>query len=190
MASVATLVADAKRMLNITDSTFDSDLTTYVPYAIKLLSPIALNEVAADTTKTVNSDNRTIDLPTGMRQVRSGGLELYSSDVSDYRVFSDFRQHGSKIVTDYYVAAGTQSRIWGLSDYKQDASDLPIELELVIVYWTMSLFYNSLAGNKRKYNIYVGTTGSAADHDMKDSATFYMNEGNSILTDRVTVRGS
>jgi hypothetical protein len=190
--TIATLRASAKRQLGIksTDTTFDSDLDENAAYAIKMLSPIVLNEIASDVTKTVNTDGRTIDLPSGTRQVRSGGLELYSADVADYCNFSDFKQHGTKIVLDYYVTPGTAVRIWGLGDFNVTATDLPIELELVIVYWVMSMFYNKLAGDKRKYNIYVGTTGAAADHDMKDSATYWKQEGNELLVDRANIRGS
>lgn len=192
MATTTTLRSQVKYFAGIksTDTSFDTDIDTQVQYAIKNLAPVALLEKTYDTTKTVNSDGVTIDLPTGVLQVRSGGLEIYDNDLADYRVCTDWRQHGSQIRLTSAVDSGTAVRIWGLGYYKSDATDLPQELELPVVYWALSYFYVYLAGNKRKYNIYVGTTGAAADKDMKDSAAEWKAEGDSLLLDRVTLRGA
>lgn len=192
MATAAGLRSQVKYFAGIksTDTSFDTDIDTQVAYALKNLAPIALKENTSDVTKSVNADGVTIDLPTGTLQIRSAGLELYDNDVSDYRIFTDWRQHGTQIRLNYYVTPGTQARIWPLGYYNADYSDLPQELELVVVYYALSFFYVYLAGNKRKYNIYAATTGAAADHDMKDSAQEWKQEADNLLMDRVTVRGS
>lgn len=191
MATTVTILRDQVKdfaSVPAANTNYDADIANYVAYAIKLLAPIALQELPANTTKTVNSDGRTIDLPATILQVRD--LELYATDLADYSGFNDFKQHGSQILLDYYVSPGTQVRIWGLGYYAQDATTLPVELEIVIVYWALSMLYSSFAGDKRKYDIYVGSTGAAGDRDMKDSSTFYKNEGDQLLLDRVAVRGS
>lgn len=174
------------------NTTFDTDINTYVQKALSWLFPVAMADIDPDTTKYVNSDGRTIDLPTGTVDV--GDLELYDTETSDYRPISEFRLHGTKIKLDSYCAPGTQARIWGLGSYAITASSgtttLPAYLDMVIVYWALSMLYASFAGNKRKYNQYVSASGAVGDRDMKDSVDFFKNMGNDLLIDRVGIKGA
>jgi hypothetical protein len=52
----------------------------------------------------------------------------------------------------------------------------------------MSEFYDFLAGNKRKYNIY-DSSGARDVDNMKDQADFYERKANVYLSDRVKLYG-
>lgn len=187
--SPATALALVRSQANIpaSNTSFDSDIATYITQAVQMLWPVAGADIDADTTKTVNADNRTITLPSGTLDVER--LELYSSDDSDYYPTNEFTVHNRKTIRlDSYVASGTACRIWGRGYYT--ITTVPPELEWVVIYWALSLLYASFAGNKRKYNIYVGAAGAAGDRDMKDSAQFFRSAGNDLLVDRVGIQGA
>jgi hypothetical protein len=177
-----------KKVLNIPAATvtFDTDIDDYVTQAVQLLYPLAPIEIDADTTVVIGSDNRTASLPSGVLDVAE--LEIYDSDNSDYYPTNEYRIHNGKIKMDTYLLAGTRLRIWGLGAYA--ITTLPTYLEMVVIYWTVSIFYAALAGNKRKYNLYVGAAGAAGDRDMKDSVDFFRGQGNDLLADRIAIRGA
>ena len=173
------------------NSSFDDDINNYVQDAAKQLYPIAMRELGPDTSASFNTDARDCSLPSGYEQVRI--LELYDSGMSDYYPTSDFKVHNGKIWLDNPVTESTQARIWGWGRHvvAADAANttVPDELELVVLYWATSFFYDALAGNRRKYNIYVGSGGQAADRDMKDSSAFFMEKANQLLADRAKLAG-
>lgn len=176
-----------KKVLNIpsTNTSFDTDIDSFVTQAVQLLYPVASKDIDA-ATATVNSDDRTVNLPSGTLDVSE--LELYDSDNSDYYPTNEYRLHGTKIKFDTYVERGSTVRIWGIGAYS--LTDLPTFLEMVVIYWAVSIFYSTLAGNKRKYNQYVSASGAAGDRDMKDSVDFFQSKGNDLLIDRVAIRGA
>lgn len=168
-----------------TDTSFDADIDNYVTSAVNNLYPMAMAEVAPDITKTFAADGRNVTLPSGIDQIRR--LELYDSTISDYVPEPDFIVHGTEIWLDEAVSASTVARIWGWARYA--LTTVPAELELVVIYWATSYLYDSLAGNKRKYNTFIASTGAAGDRDMKDSADFYLQKGNQMLVDRAKLAG-
>jgi len=182
----ATARSRVKDLLDISDTSLDSDIDNYVTDAVNMLYPIAMAEVAPDTTKTFASGGRDVTLPSGVDQVRR--LELYDDDLSDYYPTDDYIVHAGSIWLDQATSSSTQARIWGWA--RHTIGTVPAELYDVVFYWAASLFYSALAGNKRKYNIYIGSAGSAADRDIKDSADYYMNHANQILADRAKLAGS
>jgi hypothetical protein len=175
------LLAEVKNVLNISVATFDTDINTDLDFAVKDLYPIAVQDIAVATV-TLLSDYRSFTIPTGTSIVRRVEVDGYSVD---------FIVHGTKVFfTQGPVDSGSEVTCfgqgrWGFADY----TDIPLELHTVLIYWAVAKFYTALAGNKRKYNIYVGTVGSAADRDMKDSADYFKELGDQYLEERTGIRG-
>lgn len=177
---IANALAEVKEQLNIasTDATFDADLTTDINFAVKDLYPLAMSEVAPNTSATFESDNRSISIPAGMTLIRK-------VEIADQSV--DFWQHETKIYL-LNTFSGTESiRIFGFG--RHTITTVPEEIESVIINWAVAKFYLRLAGNRRKYNIYVGNVGAVSNRDMKDSAQFFKEMGDSLLEERSAVRG-
>ena len=171
--------------VSASDTSFDTDIDNYVQTAIDNLYPFALNEVAPDTSKTFAADSRSVTLPTGVVDVRR--LELYDSATSDYSPTRNFITHAGSIYLDEAVSVSTQAKIWGWG--RHTISSVPAELYLVVFYWAVAQFYAALAGNKRKYNLYIANTAASADRDMKDSADYFEQKGNTLLADRTKLAG-
>jgi hypothetical protein len=177
MAVQADILAEVKNTLNIAVSTYDTDLTADLGFAVKDLYPIVVKDVAP-AAATLNSDNRSVDVPAGIDQVRRVEIDGVSTD---------FFVHADTIYFPEEVATTATVSVFGAA--RMAIADVPAELETVLIYWTVSKFYAALAGNKRKYNSYMGTQGAAADRDIKDSADYFKQLGDEYLDDRVAVRG-
>lgn len=175
------LLAEVKDNLNITVSTFDTALNTKLDFSVKDLYPIVVQDLAPATV-TLLSDYRSFTIPSGTSIVRRVEVDGYSIDFITHGNTIYFT--GGTVDPDSVVTCFGQGR-WGFADY----TDIPVELHTVLIYWAMAKFYTSLAGNKRKYNIYVGNVGSAADRDMKDSADYFKELGDQYLEERTGVRG-
>lgn len=186
MATEADLITRIKAFLDISDATYDDELDDFLDASINILAGRGvLTEVARDASVTISADETEFSLPSGVEEIRR--LELYDADIADYVRCPDFIQHGTKIYLDNAVPVATATRIYGLA--KHTIATLPAELEMPVVYWVVSMFYSLLAGNRRKYNAYLGTSGSAANRDMKESAQYYKELGDDLLLDAKTVRG-
>lgn len=180
MAVKADLLTEVKNTLNITVSTYDTELNNDLDFAVKDLYPLACKQIAPATV-TLNSDLRSFTVPAGSDIVRRVEINGYSMD---------FFCHGGTAYLESTVDSSDTVQAFCLGRYVTSAySDIPSELETVLIYWAVSKFYTALAGNKRKYNIYVGNVGSAADRDMKDSADYFKELGDQYLEERVGVRG-
>ena len=198
----ALLLPQVKAILNIGNgqggsvnlTTFDSQLTDHMRLAVSNLYPQAQAELTPDTSLVWPSSDNVLTLPTGVRGIRM--LEI-KSDATYYRRIdsSHYMVHGSQVILGTLEWASYPMRVWGLGNYVLHASSaasttLPSELEVVVVYWTVALFYESLAGNRRRYNVYVGAAGAAADQDIKDSAEYFTERGQEILLQRSANRSS
>lgn len=180
MATKADLLTEVKNTLNITVSTYDTELNSDLDFAVKDLYPLACKEVAPATV-TLASDLRSFTVPSGSDIVRRVEINGYSMD---------YFCHGGTVYLMNTVESSDVVTAFCLGRYVVGTyADIPSELETVLIYWAVAKFYTALAGNKRKYNIYVGNVGSAADRDMKDSADYFKELGDQYLEERVGVRG-
>lgn len=180
MIAKADLLTEVKNTLNITVSTYDTELNSDLDFAVKDLFPLAAKEIAP-VAVTLNSDLRSFAVPSGSDIVRRVEINGY---------VQDFFCHGGTAYLMTPADSGDTVTAFCLGRYVPTAyTDIPSELETVLIYWAVAKFYTALAGNKRKYNIYVGNVGSAADRDMKDSADYFKELGDQYLEERTAVRG-
>lgn len=198
----ALLLPQIKDLLNIPSgntslanvTTWDTQLNNFMIQAVNLLWPIAQNELAPDISLTWPTSDPVLTLPAGVLGVRF--MEVKCDGTNWQRVSKDnWYTHGTQLLLKQLQWAGKAIRIWGLGRYKLDPSvgantTLPVELEQVIIYWTAALFYESLAGSKRKFDVYAGAAGAAADHDIKDSAQYMHDRGQELLDQRAPLRSS
>lgn len=178
MAVEADVLASIKLELAIANTDFDSDLTDKIARSVKRLFPYVQSEVKA--TVTVNQGDWRFTLPASCESIRF----MYDADENK---IEDFIQHAREIIVrDYGLTAGTIT-IYGNGRYT--LLTLPAEFEEAIIYYACSLFYAQLAGDKRKYNIYMQSTGAQGVNNMRETADWYEERANTYLQDRGILLG-
>lgn len=182
-------VADArtavKRLLDISDTTFDDDIDAFVTSGVKRLFPFIQKEIApaSVTSFTTKAGSRVeFDLPTDVEGIRI--LEAYEGD--GYYEHTDFVIHGNKVIVNSAPSNATEYSVYGLGRYT--LANLVEELEQAVIYYACSEFFNLLIGNKRKYNVYM-SNGRPAVENMQDMADYYDQKANIYLNDRGTIYG-
>lgn len=181
MAAKADLLAEVKTTLNIVNNNYDTDLNSDLDFAVKDLFPMVVKDVAPVST-VLDIDGRVLPVPATIDVVGSVEVNGYDADVK--------KIHAGSIYLRETVESLAPANVFGyarilISDY----AAIPLEAETAVIYWAVAKFYASLAGNRRKYNSYIGTQGSAADRDMKDSADYFKQLGDDHIAERFAVRG-
>ena len=175
------LIADAliavKDELDIDVATWDTDITRYVTRAVNRLFPYVQSEVK-DTTVSLTDTQWRFTLPATCESIR------FMYDASDYRV-EDFIQHAREVILKETLASGTLT-IYGNGRYT--LATLPAEYEEAIIYYAIAYFYSFLAGNKRKYNVYMQNASNAVSN-MREMADWYEGRANTYLQDRGVLLG-
>jgi hypothetical protein len=188
IAAALTAVKYRLDILN-TDTTFDAQLTDYINQAVNRLYPRTGVEVAAQTANlTVDTYGEgTVDLSalsTPVTDVRfvevTEGYAMYPADSK--------MVHGTILRLRDLPTSVTQVKIWGLNSFT--LATVPASLELAIYWYAMSEFYENLAGNKRKFNIYMQTTGVSAMQEMRQEALFYEQKADAYVDEQAPVYGS
>lgn len=181
-----------KDLLGILTSvtTFDADIDLYVLDSINNLWPLVKLELAPVTTPVVASDGRTIAMPAGTFDVS----RLEVSDGAYLQETDDYWIHGTNILLIDLVTAGRATKLWGYGKYSVHASNpalttLEENMVTTVIYWACSIFYASVAGDRRKYNAYI-TAGGAADRDARDAVNDFLQLGDDHLDKRYAVRSS
>lgn len=184
-----TALASVKTRLDIlsSDTTWDAAINEFVLSAVKRLYPIAQLEIAPQT-KTISVDSfgaATVDMTTfttpilAARKVEVSGGQSWV-ETSDY-----YHQSTSLLLHDL-SSSDTQIRVYGLG--QMAIADVPTYLEQAVLWYAMSEFYDYLAGNKRKYNLYT-QNGSRSVDNMQDESDKYEQKANVYLNDHVTLYG-
>lgn len=187
--STATARASTKARLDIdsSDTQFDSIIDEFVLSGVKRLYPIAQREVPVQT-KSVTVDSygeTTVDLSSLAAPVLAA-RKVEVSGGQSWVETNDFYHHGTTLFARDLSSSDTQLRIYGVTQFT--LADVPEYLEMPVIWYAMSEFYDFLAGNKRKYNIYAANGARSVDN-MKEEAQFYEQKANVYLNDRVTLYG-
>lgn len=179
-----------KEFLDIPTATtdFDSSIDGFVTNGVNRLYPYVQNEVAPQsvTSFTLYSGRAELDLSalsTPLTDVRI--LEI--DDGSTYFEHDKFLVHGSTLLINDIDTDINTLRLFGLA--RHTVTSLEVEFELPVVYFAVSDFYNMLMGNKRKYNIYMQSTGARGVDNMQDIAQHFEDLANAYLNDRATLYG-
>lgn len=175
--------------LNEDDDQFDSDIDDFTIEAVNNLYPIVQAELAPETTDLLANENE-IDLH---------GDENLTGKITSVRRLEIQNVEGGYNSTDDYTIHDRTLYLYNSSDYARTIriqgngryvnGTVPIELDQVIINWTMAEFYSLLTGDKRKYTIYTQSTGARSVDNIRDLSDYYLDRGNQLLADRATVRG-
>lgn len=190
LLTTATARAEVKRRLDI-DSTvmdFDSAIDAFVLSGVSKLYPIAQREVEPQTVvATTDEHGEAVISLSGFTTPLLGARKVeYSGGNAWYPVESTLHHGTSLMLRDLPTSTGLTVRIFGLTSFT--LTDVPEFLQQSVFWYAMSEFYDYLAGNKRKYNIYTQGGARAVDN-MKDEAQFFEQKANVYLNDRTTIYG-
>lgn len=174
--------------IDSSDATFDSVIDEFVLYGVKRLFPIAQNEVAVQTVNlTVDSygeaqvNMATMSTPIlAARKVEVSGGYGWSETNDNYH-------HGTTLFIRSLSTSDTQARIYGVTTFA--LGTVPEHFEQAVIWYAMSEFYDFLAGDKRKYNIY-NSGGARGVDNMKEESQYYEQKANVFLNDRTTLYGA
>lgn len=178
-----------KKRLDIADSetAFDDNIDEFVQYAVKRLAPIILEEVDTQNVDvSVDSYGEVVvDLSTLTTPLYSA-RKVEGSSGGSFDIMDNTYHHGKYLHVTEVPQSTMTLRIYGLKRYTLE--DLPDEFHQIVIWFAMSEFYDFLAGNKRKYNIYMGS-GARMVENMRDESDIYEQKANDFLNDRAELYG-
>lgn len=191
--TTAEALAAAKNRLGITGTDFDTQLTDFFDMAVDRLYPRVQKEIASQTTvPTVDSyGEANIDLSaitTPVDDVRL--VEAYQS--TNWWPADNIFRHGVYLRVRDLPSDVTLLKIYGLKKYVVSGSavDIPEHLELPVLWYMMSEFYDYLSGNKAKYNIYAQTSGARAVDNMREESAYFEVKADEYIEKQQTLYGS
>ncbi len=177
MATAAQARASVKNRLGIksADTTFDSVIDDFVGAAVLRLYPRAALEVDSQEVTSISVDSYgecTVDisaLPTAIL----AGRRVEAYDGQTWRRITDTLHHGKNLrLRGLRQGMDTKVRIYGVKQFP--AIDQVYDWLLQAVYWyAQAEFYDYLAGNNSKYNIYMQSTGARAVDNMHDESVYF-----------------
>lgn len=193
MATAAQARASVKNRLGIksADTTFDTVIDDFVSAAVLRLYPRAALEVDAQDVTPITVDSYgecTIDISaTATPIVAARRVEAY--DGYTWRRITDTLHHGKYLrLRGLSQSRDTKIRLFGIRTFP--AIDNVYDYFLQAVYWyAMAEFYDYLAGNKSKYNIYVQQSGARAVDNMHDESQYFDQKANDYVEQQNQVYG-
>lgn len=191
--TTAEALTAAKNRLNLTTSDFDTQLTDFFDTAVDRLYPKVQKEVAVQTVTPAvdNYGEANVDLSalgTALDDVRL--VEAYQS--TTWWPADKIFRHGVYLRVRDLPSDVTSLRLYGLKKYvvAAAATDIPEAFELPVIWFMMSEFYDYLAGNKSKYNIYAQSTGARSVDNMRDESAYYEQKAEEYIESRAQLYGT
>jgi hypothetical protein len=191
MSDTATIRAAAKVRLDIgvaaPDTSFDTLIDQLTADMVKRLWPRAGREVPEQTVSpTIDSYGQARITLSALATPCDGVREVEADDGSGEYPVRNFFEHGGIVRIRGLDSSVTSLHIYGLARFT--LATLYEELELVLIYYVVSEFYNYLAGDKRIYNQYMANGRPAVDN-MKDLSDQYAAMADVILDEKAVVYG-
>lgn len=194
MATITTARSSLKVRLAIPAATTDWDslLDEFVQSAVKRLFPLVQREVApVEVSVTVDDGEAVVDLAaSSLDEVRV--VESYQG--VSWTEVDDFIHHAGSLYVQGLSDSTTALKLYGRSRYtitaSEDSATVPQELDQAIFWYAMSEFYDYLASNNSKYNIYAQVSGSRGVDNMREQAEYYEQKANAYLNDHATIAGA
>lgn len=195
MTTTTAALTALKLRLNLTVTDFDTLLNDLLQSATKRLYPFVQRELAMQTvTPTVDSYGEAVivlsSLTTPVTEVSR--VESYAGGA--WYDVEDFVDHAGSLYVRGLGDDVTSLRIYGRGTYNltasQTAATVPDHIEQAVYWYAMSEFYDYLASNKAKYNIYAQSTGARGVDNMRDEAEYYEQKANIFINDHATVFGA
>lgn len=185
----------AKNRLYLEGSTeFDTELTDFFSTAVDRLYPKVQQEVAVQTVNaTVDSyGEATVDLASGPSTALDDVRAVEATEGQRWYPVDSIYRHGTSLRVRGLETDVTQLRLYGLKKYVVSGSSvaLPAHFELPVIWYMMSEFYNLLAGNKSKFNVYQQQAGGNAVDDMRAEADYFEEKANEYIDEKATLYGA
>lgn len=195
MTSASALVS-VKNRLGITGSTFDAVLTDFIASSVKRLFPTAGYEVSRQEVSSFTLDDYgecEINLLTLTTPAQLARKVEYSTGAA-YLPATDFVHHGSKLYVRDLPSSTTNIRVYGITTFTLhatlDANTTIYEwLELAVIWYAMSEFYDYLAGSKSRYNTYSQMPAARTVENMADESAYYEQKAKMYIQDQSTSYG-
>jgi len=187
------VLTSVKNRLSIknADTTWDTQLNDFLDAALRRLYPAAAIEVATQIVSNITVDTYgecNINLSTLVTPIKTARkVEAY--DGYTWRKISATYHHGVNLQLRGLGATERTLRIFGLTNFAT-MTDVPDEFLQAVYWYTMSEFYDYLAGNKSNYNIYMQTTGARAVDNMHDESVYYDQKAEAYLDEQKQDYGS
>jgi len=129
------LIKSAKYGLGISqeNTAFDAELQDYANDAVDRLFPIVQRELPEDETVTLAASAHQFTLPTGVVDIRSGGLFIKSSTdtTSEYQSYNEYSVHGSVVYLQQEFVVAQTVKILGLG--RHTVATVPQEFKKGVV---------------------------------------------------------
>jgi hypothetical protein len=193
MATAAQALASVKNRVGIksTDTTFDVVINDFVGAAVLRLYPRAALEVDYQDVTSISVDSYgecTIDISALTTSI-SAARRVEAWDGYTWRRISDTLHHGKYLrLRGLSQTTDTKVRLFGIKPFP--AIDNVNDFLLQAVYWfAMAEFYDYLAGDKSKYNIYMQNTGARAVDNMHDESAYFDQKANDYISQQKQVYG-
>lgn len=187
---VAAARASTKSRLGIkTDNTdLDDVIDEAVDKAVKRLYPLASKEVSVQTVDvSVDSLGETeVDLGSLVTPLEAARL-VEAREYEGFYPVSEIYHHAGDLRVRQLNSGVTKLRLYGLTKYT--LADIPTELEIAVIWYAMSDFYDFLAGSKRHYNIYMQYGGRQVEN-MRDESEAYDDKARVYLEEHTTIYGT
>lgn len=186
--TLAEYTTAVKRRLDIevAATEFDDEIGDFIEQSVKRLYPLTAQEVDPEIVSvTIDSygEGEVSFTTESLDDVRL--VEAY--DGSSWFPVDGVYRHGSKLRVRGLSTDVSQLKLYGLLAY--DVETVPGFLELPVIWYSMSEFYDMLAGNKRKYNVYMQNGGAALD-DMRQESDYYEAKAQRYIEEHATAYGS
>lgn len=180
-----------KRLLKIETSNteFDTEIDEFVLNGVKRLYPYVQKEVDPQNVTSFVNYNGRVELDLASLATPCADVRIVESDDGySYTEEDDILVHGNKLVIDNVSTDTTSFRLFGLARIST-VDDVDADYELTVIYFALSDFYNFLIGDKRRYNIYMQSSGARSTDNMQDMAQHFEDLANSYINDRATLYG-
>lgn len=180
---------EAKLSLDIlfSDITFDTRIESFVGRAVRRLPPYAYREVPRQSSSVTPDSFGEVeislsDLSTALDDVR----KVEASDGTSKWPAKRHQTHGTTLTVRELSSDVTTIILYGLKKFT--VTEVPTELDNVIVWFTMGEFYAFLAGNARQYNVYM-QNGRQETDNMADLADYWDNKAKQELIEKGQLYG-
>lgn len=195
--TAATALTSVKNRLDlVSDTTFDTVLADYISAAVGRLFPRAGAEVDPQTVSVSPDSYGEVSIVlSGLTKPCADTRQVEGMGGGAWFPLDSKYVHNKTLRLRDVPSYCTTVRIYGLNRFTLHASDpaqttIPEELELAVIWYAMSEFYENLTGNKRKYNIYMQTTGARGVDNMRDESIYYEQKADQYLEEQVGLYGS
>jgi hypothetical protein len=188
-ATAALARTPVKNRLGLTDTTFDAQIDDFVTQAVNRLFPRAGQEVTAQSAS-ISPDaygEAFVELSTLSTPIADVRLVEYFGAGASAPADSKYL-HGTSLRLRDLPSWATSIKLYGLNRFT--TATVPAELELAVIWYAMSEFYELMTASKSKYNIFSQTNGARAVDNMRDEALFYEQKAASLVEEHANLYGS